>query len=134
MEIVLKDGSVLKCDTAEALRLKNLGFFGTIDVMKEKKVNKITDILKKMKKNKNIEVNFEVEDEEEVPVRSYNSSKRKKFSKKEDRVIKEVWKQRKNHIRLTDKEYRTIMKMLPGRDRKMISRRLHRLKKYGKMK
>jgi len=131
MEIVLKDGSVLKCDTAEALRLKSLGFFGVTAVdVAEKKVNKIPNILKqlnKLKRDRDVEVNIDV-------VGSNNSSVRKKFSKKEDRLIREVWGHRKNHIRLTNKEYIALQKLLPGRDRKMICRRLHRLKKHGYMK
>ena len=104
MKIDLGDGVQLECTADELVDLKAKGFFKTQQAQpRQKAMTRHVDL------------------------------KRKHFSKHEDKMIKEVWKNRKNRFRLTSKEYDTLENMLPNRTRKMIGARLFRMRRKHKI-
>jgi len=108
MKVELNDGIVVECTTEELMELKEKGFLG-----RKETPNLLT---------------------EPKTVKHKKQAFYKRFTKRENGIIKDVWEHRKNMIRLTKREYKLLEKEIPGHNRKAISSRIGKMKKIGLLK
>jgi len=117
MKMVLPDGTAVECTTDECIELKSKGFLNSEKKDKtEIKVKRMAKFIKELQ-----------------PTKTIKNLARKHFSRQEDKIISQVWNERKNKIRLTNKEYKNLENLIPGRTRKTIGARLFRLRHSKKL-